>query len=84
MPRYFFHIINDDLSLVPDQEGGNFESYETAKHEAVESLRDLVADAVKWRSKVNGLAVQIMDEAGTILDTVEARDTLWGLVEGAI
>jgi uncharacterized protein DUF6894 len=84
MPRYFFHIINNDSSLVPDEEGGNFESFETANNEAVESLRDLVADAVKWRNKVNGLAIQIADEAGTILDTVEARDTLWGLCERVI
>ena len=76
MPRYFFHIVNGDLPLVPDDEGGEFEGYERAKQEAVESLRDLLSDAVKCGNKVTGLAIQIMDQAGTILDTVEARDTL--------
>ena len=74
MPRYFFHIRRPDSELVPDEEGAEFEEYEAAKHEAVESVRDLTVDTIKRGSKVASLAVEIADDDGKVLDTIKARE----------
>jgi hypothetical protein len=77
MPRYFFHILHPDSSSpILDDEGAEFEDYEAAKHEAVESARDLAIDAIKRGNKVDGFAVEIMDEAGKVLDTIRAREAI--------
>jgi hypothetical protein len=76
MPRYFFHIRYSDTDLVLDNEGIEFEDVETAKHEAVQSIRDLVADRVKQGIKNHGLGIEVANEAGTVLFTVLARDIL--------
>lgn len=75
MPRYFFNILHTDNDLVPDDEGGDFEDYQAAKHEAVESLRDLAAEAIKGGRKAHDLAIEIMDERGKVLGTIKARET---------
>ena len=67
VPRYYFHILNEGLDPIHDDEGAEFEDYEAAKHEAVESIRDLAADAMKDGRKANGLAIEIADEAGKVL-----------------
>jgi hypothetical protein len=74
VPRYFFHILNEGLDPVDDDEGAEFEDYEAAKHEAVESIRDLAADAIKGGRKANGLAIEITDDAGKVLEKISARE----------
>jgi len=75
MTRYFFNIVHSDMSRVPDEEGEVFPNYELAKQEAVESMRDLVCDAVKQGGKVTGLGIEIVDETGNVLETLRARVT---------
>ena len=75
MPRYFFHILHPNSEPIRDEEGGDFDNFETAKQEAVDSLRDLAVDALKGGRYAHGLAIQIVDEAGTVLDTLYARET---------
>ena len=74
MPRYFFHILQTDNDLIPDDEGGDFEDYQAAKHEALESLRDLAADAIKTGRKAQGLAIEITDGRGKVLGTIKTRE----------
>jgi hypothetical protein len=75
MPRYFFHILQLGDDSIPDDEGAVFEDYGGAKHEAMESIRDLAVDAIKRGDKVSGLAIEITDERGKVLDTIRARET---------
>jgi hypothetical protein len=75
MPRYFFHILQLGDDSIPDDEGAEFEDYEAAKHEALESVRDLAVDAIKRGSRLSGLAIEITDERGKVLDTIRARET---------
>jgi len=75
MSRYFFHILNEGSAPALNDEGAEFEDYDTAKHEAVESARDLAVDAIKGRRKVRGLAIEIVDDCGKVLDTIQAQET---------
>jgi hypothetical protein len=74
MTRYFFHILHSDSQPVLDDEGAEFEDIEMAKSEAIASLRDLAADAVKHGKKVTGLAIQVTDAGGTITETVTTKE----------
>lgn len=73
MPRHFFHIRNPGNGLVPDDEGAEFEDFQAAQHEAVASVRDLAAEAIRCGYKVNGLGVEIVDETGKRLETISTR-----------
>jgi hypothetical protein len=73
MPRHFFHIRNPGNGLVPDDEGAEFEDFAAAQHEAVASVRDLAAEAIRCGYKVNGLGVEIVDETGKRLETISTR-----------
>ena len=75
MPLYFLHVRHPDNALALDDEGAEFEDYEAAKQEAVHSIRDIAADAVRRGGKVTGLSIEIGDEAGKVLGSVHARDT---------
>jgi hypothetical protein len=74
MPRYFFHIVHPNSSPVLDDEGEPFENIETARADAVASIREIAADAIKHGRKMSGLAIQIADETGKVLDTATAGD----------
>jgi hypothetical protein len=74
MLRYFFHIRRSDHELVPDDEGAEFGGLEAAKHEAVETIRDLAAEAIKRGDKFQSLSIEIADDAGEVLDTIRARE----------
>jgi hypothetical protein len=75
MPRYFFHILHPNCEPILDDEGGEFDDFETAKQEAADSLRDLAVDSFKRGRYAHRLALQIMDESGTVLETLNARET---------
>jgi hypothetical protein len=75
MPRYFFHIRNPGEGLVLDDEGAEFEDLQAAQHEARETVRDLVVESIRCSRTIQGLGVEIVDEAGKVLETVAARET---------
>jgi hypothetical protein len=74
MPLYFFHIVHPNSSPVLDDEGEQFEDIETARADAVASIREIVADAIKHGRKVSELAIQIADETGKVLDIATVGD----------
>lgn len=73
MPRYFFHIRNNE-EIVPDDEGANFDDYEAARGEAVASARDLAINAIRLGEHVSGWKIEIADEKGKVLDRISARE----------
>jgi hypothetical protein len=74
MPRYFFHILHPDSTRLRDDEGAEFQDADAAKHEAVASVRDIVANAVLGGSTANGIAIEVRDAAGGLITTVNARE----------
>ncbi len=76
MPRYYRHIRQND-QLIPDPEGIDLPSLEAARAEAIEGIRDLLADAVRrgiddWLAD----AIVIMDEDGQELMTIPFIEAL--------
>jgi hypothetical protein len=75
MPLYFFNIRQPDNYLALDEEGAEFEDYAAAQQEAVHSIREIAADAVRRGGKVTGLSIEIADGSGKVLDSIQARAT---------
>ena len=73
MSRYFFHIRQGE-EFVPDEEGAEFTKYLDAKKEGIFSARDVAIDLVKRGERIKGLKVEIVDESGTVLDTIHAQE----------
>jgi hypothetical protein len=73
MPRYHFHI-RDGQSFIPDEEGMEFEDLECAKAEARESCKELAIQRVRNSLTIDGLSMEIVDESGTVLDTLHCKD----------
>ena len=74
MPRYFFHIRPSDKSLVSDDEGGVFQDFEAAMREAVAIILGIAADAARSGNKPERIAIEIADENGKPLGSVQAQD----------
>ncbi|MCJ2132288.1 DUF6894 family protein [Methylobacterium sp. E-045] len=60
MPRYYFHL-RDGSNLHHDPEGGEFESIEAARSEAVGSAKLLISEIVKAEAPL-GLALRLIYE----------------------
>ena len=69
MPLYFFHI-RDAEGVIPDEEGSDLPDEKAARAEALSSIRDLMADAVK-RGHLNfDRQLDVTDDKGTLLFVV--------------
>jgi hypothetical protein len=72
MPKYFFQI-RDGWKVIPDEEGIEFPDRSLAEVEGYASARDLgVAAELEGRS-IAAYAVEIVDEAGTILRRIKVE-----------
>jgi hypothetical protein len=67
MPLYFFHIKEGD-EVLPDMEGVDHPDLEAARAEAIEAIRQIVSDAVRFGSPL-GLdrELHVEDDAGDTL-----------------
>lgn len=74
MPRYYFHI--QDGRYITDEEGAEFLSLEAAVEEAIISARSILREAV-WVGKLPlGERIDIADEEGRVLRSVNFRDAV--------
>jgi ribosomal protein S1 len=75
MPRYYFHIRDNDL-LRTDPEGEEFSSVEKAIEEAALAARELLAEKVRNGDLVDGQVFEIADEHGTVVRTFPLKSVL--------
>ena len=74
MPRYFFHIFNDEITL--DDKGMELPDLETARDFAIESVRHLICDTVQ-KGRLNlDHRIEINDEYDARLMTVTFREAV--------
>ena len=73
MPRYYFHIIRPD-SRISDDEGAQFQDFATAKHEALISLTEVLAEASRQDDEETGFAIEVCDQNGRLLATFHRGD----------
>ncbi|WP_380070842.1 DUF6894 family protein [Dankookia sp. GCM10030260] len=79
MPRFFFHS-RTDTALAEDPEGAEFPTLEAARTEAIASLRQLTADALRQNLPARNHHIDICDAAGRLLATVSAQDAIGPLL----
>ena len=72
MPTYFFHI-RHGWDLVPDEEGMEFPDLNRAEVEDYASARDLAAADPCAVHNLTGYAVEVADEAGTVLRRIKVE-----------
>jgi hypothetical protein len=72
MPRYFFHVFNDEITL--DEEGVEVADLEAARAFAIESARSLVCDSVKHGHLNLDHRIEIADESDARKMTVTFRE----------
>ncbi|MBW9114792.1 hypothetical protein JNB88_14200 [Rhizobium cauense] len=73
--RYFFHMRSHHGDETDDQ-GLEFPSLETARGQAEEAAREIVAELVMQQERIDGTRFEITDEHGRILATVPFRDVV--------
>ncbi|KQQ78056.1 hypothetical protein ASF70_02185 [Rhizobium sp. Leaf321] len=76
MPRYFFNIRSGDV-LNKDPEGEEHHTLASAENEAIQSAREIMAEAVKsGRSTAKGKVFELTDVAGKVLSSIAFTDVL--------
>jgi hypothetical protein len=69
MARYYFHI-REGTRLIHDEEGVDLPDLPTAKREALQGARELLAEAIKTGQPSVPDAFVIADQAGRALDII--------------
>ena len=76
MSRYFFHIREGDL-FSRDEEGQDLPNVEAARHEAINTIREIMGEKLLHGGSLNHRTVEIADETGHVVDVVNSRDVLF-------
>jgi hypothetical protein len=75
MPKFHLNVFNSVTAF--DEEGVERPSLEVAKSEAVDGVRDLVANLIRYGEPVHRThRIEVTDEAGSHLHTVYFGDVI--------
>jgi len=69
MPRFFLHSREGDRFL-EDPDGYEAEDIEEARHEAINSARDILAEKMKAGEVIDSQEFDICDESGNVIERV--------------
>lgn len=76
MPRFFFNLRSAGETIV-DSEGQTFRSIASAKEEALQAARDLIADTIKAGRIVDRARVfEVSNASGEVVLTVPFADAI--------
>ena len=75
MPRYYFHIRSAD-GLIRDPDGTDLPDLPSARLEAEQAARDLLATLLKAGQVLDGQAFEISDENDTVLERIPFRSVI--------
>ena len=76
MPRYFFHV-REGSELSRDNEGQILPDAEAARREAIAASREILGEKLLHGGALNSRGVEIADETGRVVDTVNSNDVLY-------
>ena len=74
MPRYFFHVFNDETSL--DDEGQELPDRQAARAHAITAARSLMGDTLKTGRIVLSHHIAVQGEDGEIVSNVTFGDAV--------
>jgi hypothetical protein len=66
MAKFHFHTVLNGIRII-DDEGGDFENLGDATHEAIFSLREILADNLKKGRPIELTSIEIAGEDGQVL-----------------
>ena len=75
MPRYFFHIREND-SFDEDIEGLDLPSVDDAHTEALKAAREMVAELVRHGEPIDGMTFEVVDETGSLVHRLPFRSVI--------
>jgi hypothetical protein len=75
MPRYFFHIVDDD-GRVPDHEGMEFPDHEAAKEECEGSAQQIFLQNLLSHREIDNRRIEVTDESGQVVRVCHLKDLL--------
>lgn len=73
MPRFYFHIFNDDAVL--DEEGAELPDWEAARARAITSARALACDSIQKGHLNLDHRIEVADETDKRVMTVTFRES---------
>ena len=74
MPRYFFHLFNDETIL--DEEGAEVPNAAVALQSAARMARGMAAESVREGHLVLDHRIEVADESGETIGVVHFRDVV--------
>lgn len=77
MPRFYFNV-REGQNLYRDPQGQELADFEAARKEALNSSREIIAERILHGGAIDSRTIEIADEAGAVVDTVETREVLMG------
>lgn len=69
MPRFFFHLRDDDFHT-PDEAGNDFDDLEMAELAALTVIENLRAENPDWLGELISPHLEIVDEAGNVVSSL--------------
>ena len=69
MATFYFHLKQGD-ELVIDEEGSNLPDLTAARHEALQSARELLCSAIRAGASVVPDAIVVVDQEGRTVDSL--------------
>ncbi len=77
MSRYFFNIRDSDGDVSRDIEGQELPNLDAARAEAISTNREMLGERLLHGGSLDHRKIEITDESGTILASIDARDVLF-------
>ena len=77
MPRYFFHVRDDDGDVSRDLEGQDLPDLSAARAEAVNANREMLGERILHGGPLHHHRIEISDASGQVLDKVDVSDVLF-------
>jgi hypothetical protein len=77
MTQFFFHVREKNGDVSRDTEGQDLPDLAAARREALNSNREMLGENLLHGGSLDHRRIEICDEKGDVLATVDARDTLF-------
>jgi hypothetical protein len=74
VPRFFFHLFNDEDTL--DREGMELSDEAAAHEQAIRAAKDMASQGVADGRLVLSNRIEVVNEAGQTIDTVRFGDVV--------
>lgn len=77
MPRYFFHVRDENGDISRDQEGQDLPDLTAACSEAVSANREMLGERLLHGGSLNHRQIEVADESGRVLTVIPASEVMY-------